>query len=371
MAVHTTIPNSNVLLADVRDTLNANGGSVSNDLTTFFTTAAKINPWSKKKPVENGTYQFCQDFDSTKPNYVSGWWKGTGRCGFTIPTHSTYMAAVNATTGGMNGWTYNLPIIYKRLGDFIGYYPAAKPMMRDFSVPENVAKSENKVQGSAFLHTDSSNTELTFADFPDLASCYMGMYITNGTTSYRATATTTIGAGGSIVAINSPSLTTGAWTATPFLSSKAITQGGSDPTSAMYYTIPNLNKVSFNVVDSMIVITMTATKGVESVDGVMQFGTRVKVTVKSNYTGSVTLSTNKILIKASSKGINDYDVNQQTVTLSDVTIAGGGTATVYDGFIVITNLTLYNDFKVWVSLDNGDFTQGVIPMTQSGGGIIA
>ena len=47
MAALTQIPKTNISVADIRDTLNANGGSVSNDTTTFFTTAAKINPFVK------------------------------------------------------------------------------------------------------------------------------------------------------------------------------------------------------------------------------------------------------------------------------------------------------------------------------------
>lgn len=51
MAVHTIIPTSNVLMSDIRDTLNANGGSVNNNLTSFFASSANINKWSRKKPV--------------------------------------------------------------------------------------------------------------------------------------------------------------------------------------------------------------------------------------------------------------------------------------------------------------------------------
>ena len=73
MAVLTVIPTTDVKLNDVRDTLNVNGGSVNNDLSTFFTDGtqprqkysgnppvlvtyypnAKINRWAKSKPINH------------------------------------------------------------------------------------------------------------------------------------------------------------------------------------------------------------------------------------------------------------------------------------------------------------------------------
>ena len=51
MAVHNIIPSTNVSMADIRDTLNANEGNVNNTLGSFFKDAAKINKWAKYKPV--------------------------------------------------------------------------------------------------------------------------------------------------------------------------------------------------------------------------------------------------------------------------------------------------------------------------------
>ena len=46
------IPNTNVNLAtNVRDVLNAAGGSVTNDLRSFFKNAAKIDMWALFKPL--------------------------------------------------------------------------------------------------------------------------------------------------------------------------------------------------------------------------------------------------------------------------------------------------------------------------------
>ena len=124
MASLSQIPTSNVRTEDIRDTLNANGGSVSNDATTFFTTAAKINPWSKHKPVPILSKNFVQDFDSSRSDYDADWWKGDdGKCGLSWSVYTN----TNDVKG--KNWTYTPPSgsYPKRLGDFAGYYPGANP----------------------------------------------------------------------------------------------------------------------------------------------------------------------------------------------------------------------------------------------------
>lgn len=62
------IPNSNINLAtNIRDVLNAAGGSVTNEVITFFKPEAKINKWAKYKPV-NYPVNFTDG--------ISDWWQG-------------------------------------------------------------------------------------------------------------------------------------------------------------------------------------------------------------------------------------------------------------------------------------------------------
>lgn len=366
MAVKEIIPNTNISVDDIRDTLNANGGSVSQP-STFFTTAAKINPWSKKKP-SNFTEDFCQDFDKNRSDYREGWWKGTdGMCGFTIPWYKTYIEAVNNTNGGMNGWTYNLPKLKFRLGDFAGYYPKASPIIKDFSVPKYASKQEGTIIMTAFMHTDTSPIELSFADFTELGKCYFGVCITKENKSYRVTSESTIGSGGSIVTLNSSLLDTGSWSACPFLSSKQITQSGADPSSAMYYAIPNMNKVSFEVRESMLVININATRGTKWVNGDIYFGITYKITVTSYYSGQRILNNNKLYIRNKTKEFDDPMLTyEMEIPLDDVTVAGDGEKTVtHEGFAIVEDLiNLYNNCKVWVSLDDGKFVKGTIPLEE-------
>ena len=46
MPVYTILPKANVTMDDVKDTLNANGGKVTNVLGTFFSEQARINRWA-------------------------------------------------------------------------------------------------------------------------------------------------------------------------------------------------------------------------------------------------------------------------------------------------------------------------------------
>ena len=127
MAVHSIIPTTNVSMADIRDTLNANNGTVDNTLGSFFKDAAKINKWAKYKPVS-----YKGDFPL---NGVQ--WKGDG-------SSSVWGMLVNisnavSASGGYS--VYQTPSInYShilpsggssspyRLHDFRGYYPKAKPI---------------------------------------------------------------------------------------------------------------------------------------------------------------------------------------------------------------------------------------------------
>jgi hypothetical protein len=79
-----TIPETSVDLAsEVKNVLSGAGGSVSNDLRSFFTTSANINMWSKYKPVVIKDVNFINLWDNSA-------YKAGGTCGLTIPYYSTY-----------------------------------------------------------------------------------------------------------------------------------------------------------------------------------------------------------------------------------------------------------------------------------------
>lgn len=125
--VHEIIPSTNIKLEDIRDTLNANNGSVTNVLGTFFKDAAKINKWAKYKPVSykgdfpTGGKQWSGDGSSTVwgmmvniANAVSA------RGGYSVYQTPSINYSHILPSGGSNS-----PY---RLQDFRGYYPKAKPI---------------------------------------------------------------------------------------------------------------------------------------------------------------------------------------------------------------------------------------------------
>lgn len=90
-----TVPSTNVNLAtNIRDVLNAAGGTVSNAIVTFFQSVAKLNPWARYKPI-----RYAKDFAITNAQRKSV------NYGLTIPSY-TY-AEVTANT--IKNWSYALP----------------------------------------------------------------------------------------------------------------------------------------------------------------------------------------------------------------------------------------------------------------------
>lgn len=115
--IRDIIPTQNVTWDDIRDTLNAGGGSVTNVVSTAFSKSAKINKWSKYKPV-----RLNQDF----PDYATYWKAQDGYCGL-VPAK----CGADYITDSQKEWVYNLPRGGSsepyRLGDFRGYNPNALP----------------------------------------------------------------------------------------------------------------------------------------------------------------------------------------------------------------------------------------------------
>ena len=130
MAVKSILPETNLTGADVRDTLNANGGSVGDNFTSFFTSGANINKWSKFKPTVS-VEPFLDDERR---------WKGdNGFCGFTKASiHFTDTSLLVSAYESGSTYVYKLPVGGSsepfRMGDFRLYYPDAQAPIWDFYV---------------------------------------------------------------------------------------------------------------------------------------------------------------------------------------------------------------------------------------------
>lgn len=111
MAVKTMLPSTNLTWDDIRDTLNANGGSVSNVVASAFQESANINRYSFCKPIQSNEL-FTVNF--TNETYLNSLTPVKYRGGDTPPTDFYYK--------------YNRPTDKFRLGDFRGYIPNEYPV---------------------------------------------------------------------------------------------------------------------------------------------------------------------------------------------------------------------------------------------------
>lgn len=160
-----TISSSNINLAtNVRNVLNTAGGSVSDDITTFFKSGANINPFAKYKPVE-----YASDFIAT---HTSGtWWKSKDlTCQIKINRVNTLAALENLFLNRDMGWTYKYFTASStypwRVGDFRGYNTDAKSVISSIEYSDTV---EVTTSGTATLaittrYRQQSSNELTFAE---------------------------------------------------------------------------------------------------------------------------------------------------------------------------------------------------------------
>lgn len=182
MAALTQIPKTNISVVDIRDTLAAHGGNVSNDTLTFFTTAAKINPWSKHKPVPYNK-DFCQDFDANAPNYDPGWWKNFsgsyGSCGLSWSVFSWGGPTSNTIPNVKDSnWTYTPPSSSnpKRLGDFSGYLASCNPPIATRITADKI-KVDKRLGTWTFIPDippkNDSYGGLTIYDFTGLENYYL------------------------------------------------------------------------------------------------------------------------------------------------------------------------------------------------------
>lgn len=112
--IRDTLPSTNLEYQDVRDTLNANGGVVNNDVSSSFKESARINKWSRHKPIRSSKLFDLSDDDFKNANF-----------GLSLPNYypQDFKGAINNAT-----YDYLLPrggaSEPYRLGDFRLYRPS-------------------------------------------------------------------------------------------------------------------------------------------------------------------------------------------------------------------------------------------------------
>lgn len=361
------IPNTNVNVQDIGQVLNSAGGSVNvNQPLTFFTASAKINIFSKKKPVVRKV-NFCQDFDSTRPDYLFEWWKGTsGDCGIKFQSISNPNELPNVVDGGLNGWQYELPQGGEnaplRLGDFCGYDSNAKPLVEGFSLSSTVVEnksSSNFTVGFITTPNETKTTSLTFSDLSaSLSNFYPAVYITNGTTSYFISSDKKVSSTEYImVTVPTNGLNTGDWSVYTFLSEVAIPSLSTLGSVALgrCYTLPYTDKKIVSIVTSLETIVANIMR---------PSGSNVlNVTIYVTNPSAKAFANNYLYIKMPNNnninpGLQDT-AREQYVSIPNFSVAANTSTLAYSGTITLnSHLSAQTLPLKWVlSLDGGSITR--------------
>lgn len=352
MAVHTIIPNSNVLLADIRDTLNNHGSSCTNDVISFFDSRAVINQWSFFKPYSGGGDTFKLTDEQIRAL----------RCGFSPYYFSAYTSLPSYIDGNMNGWVYNRPFgdanSPYRVGDYVGYFPKATPMIQNFYVPSRVSKGEtSSVSATAIVNSSQDKKSVSLADLGDLANYYAAVYVKQSSGSqYRKYVGSQISSGAFSVDIPITDLNTGDWEVYPFIVADENTNAG--------YTLPNVNKSVMSIITTNFNIGVRAeraTDGTQSVD--------YTITI-TNSSSAVTWTNNTWRLRFFGKDFSDsmqqYEMSGNLD--SPISIPSNSTKTI-TGRIENINSSMWSQaaMVLWVSFNTGAYVDsGVVVQNVQG-----
>ena len=355
------IGNSNVLVQEIGQVLNSAGGSVDvNQPLTYFTLAAKINIFSKKKPVVRKV-DFCQDYDSSRGDYFPEWWKGTsGNCGIKFEHVPNLNDLPSVVDGELNGWEYELPQGTEnapfRLGDFVGYDSDAKPFVEGFSLSRDSVenKTNSKFTVNFITRPDESKpTSLTFADFgASLANYYPAVYLKKGTLGYFISASNTVSSStGLFVDVPTNGLDTGEWEVYVFLSEKQIPALSTVGSIALgyCYTLPYTSKHGIDIVSTLmqIVIIPTKTSTANTI--------HVKVTVNSMLSGTQTFSNNMVQIRRLNYDMSDT-LYAKNIDLGTLSIPSGVPTVIYDQDVQVDKELYNNGCTVYVTLNTAQYS---------------
>lgn len=355
--IYDILPSENLEYSDIRDCLNSAGGSVNNDVSSAFKESANINMWSKHKPVRLPV-NFCQDFDSSAPNYDADWWRSVSYdCGLNPLRVSNYELLPSHYDGNNNGWTYDLPTGSEsqplRLGDFAEYKKDALPPYAGFTVPNIVFKDQTKFTISARFSVVDGNS-VGFNDIETTKNCYFGAYIVGKNLKLRATADSV---GNPIISFPTSSLYLEEYTVYPFLCTEKYAVNDTEK-DCSYYTVPNLSPVKFVVQQSSISISMRAMAYTSE--------RRVHYTVTAvNLLGDTkTFTNNWMYLRYSNKDISDPLIaNEKMVEIGNVQVTSGSTV-IAEGDFENISADLIENSKVWVSLNSGRYVRSIIPMKE-------
>lgn len=163
------IGTTSVSMDTIKSELTSGGGSVSNDLLTFFASGAKINPWSQYKPIHIANKDFVDLGDSAWGSWDFGLYPQTTTSLNTVLKTAVYNpSSVN--------WTFKLPTGGSaspyRLGDFRLYRRDATSPFRELSCNSGSVGLNESVDVELYCRFYSYNGELGINDMSILNGKY-------------------------------------------------------------------------------------------------------------------------------------------------------------------------------------------------------
>lgn len=346
MAAKTQIPQTDVAIIDIYDTLNAAGGTVSYDLLSFFKTAAKINPWSQYKPI-SVPKDFIDVPSSTWGAYNYGIIPVTGYA-------SDVLKQVYAHTAGTStiSWTHALPTGGSsspyRLGDFRLYNPNATSPFYEISTDTNAPVIKEAINVDLLCRFESSNGMLGLNDLSDLSGKYAALVVGNGSTgsvSQVVYSSTPISSHHGMVSFSLTINTAGTYFIAPAI---GINNTG---TSDTFYILP----VKGKSLTWGTAITSTTFSGSASLSSTGNLDCRVKMTSEPG----VTTTFSNIQIQIGYAGFGGTGaLYTGTVKSGSVSVAGGSSETV-------TALLYVSDSSLFTLAEQGKLTYRFIANSSS------
>lgn len=234
------LPTTDLSVMHVRNILSYPSTDVGTLCGGVAAAAAKINKWSKKKPVR---------YTADNIDGITYWWKANdGKCGLSFPIYTSPGTIGNAGSflyqlvNQLDKWNYAPPrggsVEPFRLGDFMGYYhdaiiPVGASAQEDYYISQN-----GTIQIGFDLAVPAGDPDnLALSDFEvssvPLSEYYIGVLLFKNSTTYMiGTSSSKMGTGSVSTTISGITQShVGVWTVYTFLSKVSFPTTGSVPAS--------------------------------------------------------------------------------------------------------------------------------------------
>lgn len=318
------LPTTDLSVMHVRNILSYPSTDVGTLCGGVAAAAAKINKWSKKKPVR---------YTADNVDGITYWWKANdGKCGLSFPVYTSPGAIGNAGSflyqlvNQLDKWDYAPPrggsVEPFRLGDFRGYYhdaiiPVEASGQEDYYISVN-----NTIQIDFDLAVPSGDPDnLTLSDLVisgiPLSDYYIGVVLYKNSSTYMiGTSTSKMGTGSASTIISGITQSrVGVWTVYTFLSKASFSTGGSIPASTFIcFPLPPL-KINIKGTGTIVQIYCIG-NWTSSARNKVSF----TITVDNTGSGQVTLINVKAIF-VRTKGTADPESSGETVVTYSYPIA--------------------------------------------------